>query len=178
MNLDDLLPIRDLYVNGTLQRFTADLNFDGSFTATITQNIDGTYRLNVSVAADAVLEGSNAMGDGDYNAAGNVIPTAGKSYVGCTAQFTADRAFWLPPDPETGTEVTWADECVTGAPVGGALANHNLIVKTSDGTEIMGGVTGQTGGNTLAATYTAEHAAWGTGATITFFFNGTFWKIK
>lgn len=175
MNLDDLLPIRDLYVNGTLQRFVSDLNFDGTFTATVTQNTDGTLRLNVSVAAAAVLEGSKAMVDADYNASGTVIPAAGASYLGCTAQFTADRALWLPPNPSDGAEVTWADECTTA---GGAILNHNLVVKTSDSTEIMGGPTGQTGGNTLAATYTATHGAWGTGATITFFFNGTFWKVK
>jgi hypothetical protein len=47
-NLDDFLPIRDLYVNGTLQKFAANLNFIGAnFSTTLTQNSDGTYTLNI-----------------------------------------------------------------------------------------------------------------------------------
>ena len=43
---------------------------------------------------------------------------------------------------------------------------------------IFAGVAGQTGGTTLANTYVANAAAWGPGSTITFMFNGTFWKVK
>ncbi len=118
-----------------------------------------------------VLSGAQGMQDADFAV---TAAMGSKVYVGAEVAFTVTRNFILPANPAPGTTITWADE-VTGS---SALSvGKNLVAQTVDGTQIQAGVAGQTGGTNLAATYTATSAAWGPGSTITFFFNGTFWKV-
>jgi hypothetical protein len=100
-NLDDFLPIRDIYINGTLQKFASHINFVGlNFSSTVTQNSDGTYTLNIEIyqaGADAI---EHTSVDADYT----VTETDGLVIL-LFSSLSAARAINLPANGNTGMRV-------------------------------------------------------------------------
>ena len=156
LNLDDLLPIRILQVNGTDLDFVAVLDFGAGFTTSVTQANDATT--GEPVLALHVTAGNAAVYE--KTASYNVGETSGVVYVGLSS-LSADTIVRAPASPSAGMQIVIAaeDTALSDQAVTFDGNGHNVQVGTASGT-----------------TYAITSDDWGDGGSVTFLFTGTKWK--
>lgn len=153
--LDDLLPVREIEVSGTVQDFVSKLDLAAGFTtSTTTDPATGAKTLHVNAGSATVHE---------ETASYNVSETSGVVYVGIKS-LGADAIVRAPAStapPTAGMQIIVAVEDAS-------LSSHNVIFD-GNGNNVQVG-------NASNTTYTMTKANWGDGGSITFLFTGTIWK--